>query len=247
MAEPMRLQKYLAHCGVASRRAAEGLIVAGRVAVNGLSVQTLGSTVTPGQDTVTLDGKPVVSQEEPVYIMLHKPRGYVTTVSDELGRKTVMELLPEDIGRVYPVGRLDFDTEGLLLLTNDGALTHRLTHPSHEVSKTYLTKVRGIPSPEALKALRTGVILDGRKTHPAEVLVKHRDTNTAVLSITIHEGRNRQVRNMCAAVGHKVVYLRRVAEGSLRLGDLAVGNWRYLTPEEVHTLGGNAHADDKKN
>lgn len=247
MTEPMRLQKYLAACGIASRRAAEELIADGRVTVNGEVIKTAGVKITPGKDRVSLDGKPVETAEKPVYIMLNKPRGYVTTVRDEQGRKTVMELLPEELGRIYPVGRLDLDTEGLLLLTNDGAFTHRLTHPSHEISKTYLAKVRGVPSPEALKALRTGVMLEGRKTHPAQVLVKHKEADSAVLIITIHEGRNRQVRNMCASVGHKVVFLRRIAEGSLRLGDLPVGAWRHLTPDEVTHLGGKPHADNKKN
>ncbi|MBE7022351.1 MAG: rRNA pseudouridine synthase [Ruminococcaceae bacterium] len=244
MPEPMRLQKYLAQCGIASRRAAEELIALGRVTVNGKVICTAGEKIIPGRDMVTVDGKPVRSAEKPVYIMLNKPRGYVTTVRDEQGRKTVMDLLPAELGRIYPVGRLDFDTEGLLLLTNDGNFTHRLTHPSHEISKTYLVKILGLPSPEALKALRTGVMLEGRKTHPAEVLVKHREIGSAVLVITIHEGRNRQVRKMCAAVGHKVVFLRRIAEGSVRLGDLPIGAWRHLTADEVTGLGGNPHADN---
>ena len=243
MAQAMRLQKYLAQCGVASRRAAEDMIARGLVSVNGRVITTAGVKIDPDRDSVTVNGKLIKQAEELVYIMLNKPRGYVTTVRDDRERKTVMELIPEELGRVYPVGRLDYDTEGLLLLTNDGAFTHRLTHPSHEISKTYLVKVSGIPSPEALRVLRTGVMLEGRKTYPAEVLVKRREANYAFLLITISEGRNRQVRKMCAAVGHKVVFLRRVAEGPLRLGDLPLGAWRHLTPEEVQSLGGNKRAE----
>jgi len=238
MAEPMRLQKFLAQCGVASRRAAEGLIADGHVLVNGKIMCELGTKIDPDSDNVTVHGKPVSLQTQSVYIMLNKPRGYVTTVKDEQGRPTVMDLLPKELGRIYPVGRLDFDTEGLLLLTNDGSFTQRLTHPSHEVSKTYLAKVRGTPSDKALKSLRTGVVIDGKKTHPAEVLVKKNDDRCTLLSITIHEGRNRQVRKMCASIGHPVVFLRRISEGSLRLGDLPTGSWRHLTDDEVRNLGG---------
>lgn len=243
MAEPMRLQKYLAQCGVASRRSAEGLIVDGHVCVNGKTVCELGTKIDPEADCVTVHGKPVSLQNKCVYIMLNKPRGYVTTVKDEQGRQTVIDLLPEELGRIYPVGRLDFDTEGLLLLTNDGDFTQMLTHPSHEVSKTYLAKVRGVPSDAALKALRTGVMIDGKKTHPAEVLVKKSDAGSTMLSITIHEGRNRQVRKMCSSVGHPVVFLRRIAEGSLRLGSLPTGSWRHLTEDEVRSLGGKPHVN----
>ncbi|MBE7009908.1 MAG: rRNA pseudouridine synthase [Ruminococcaceae bacterium] len=243
----MRLQKFLALCGITSRRAAEEIISSGRVTVNDAVVSTLGIKIDPEQDAVTVDGKPVFLQTQHVYIMLNKPRGYITTVHDEQGRPTVMDLLPAELGRIYPIGRLDYDTEGLLLLTNDGDFTQRLTHPSHEVSKTYLAKVRGVPDDRALKQLRTGVLVDGRKTHPAQVLVKHKNETSTVLAITIHEGRNRQVRKMCNAIGHPVVFLRRIAEGSLRLGDLPVGSFRHLTADEVRTLGGKLHADHKKN
>lgn len=244
MAEEMRLQKYLALCGVASRRAAEEWIAQGRVSVNGAVVQTPGTKVDPRQDVVLADGKRVLPQEGKVYVMLHKPRGVITSAKDNFNRKTVLDLLPPELGRLYPVGRLDYDTEGLLLLTNDGDFTYRLTHPRHEVLKTYLATVAGIPSPEALSALRRGVVIDGRKTHPAEVLVKKRGEKSTCLSITIHEGRNRQVRKMCASVGHSVISLKRIAEGSLRLGQLPVGAWRYLTQQEIRSLGGYSDADD---
>ncbi|MGN1059256.1 MAG: pseudouridine synthase [Clostridia bacterium] len=243
MAEEMRLQKYLALCGVASRRAAEELMAQGRVFVNGKPVLTPGAKINPDADRVSVDGKPVALPEEKVYIMLNKPRGYVTTAKDNFGRKTVLDLVPPELGRLYPVGRLDYDTHGLLLLTNDGDFTYRLTHPSHEISKTYLATVAGVPSEQALDALRRGVVIDGRRTHPAKVTVKGADAENTRLLITIHEGRNRQVRKMCAAVGHAVVSLCRVAEGSLRLGELPSGSWRHLTEKEIELLGGSTHAD----
>ncbi len=238
MAELLRLQKYIAICGVASRRAAEELITAGVVTVNGTTVTTLGSKVDPAKDHVTVNGKLITPQEEKVYIMLNKPRGYVTTAKDNFNRKTVLDLIPASLGRLHPVGRLDYDSEGLLLLTNDGDLTYRLTHPSHEITKSYLTLVQGSPDDNALRALRTGVVIDGRKTMPAQVIVKRSDPERTVLLITISEGRNRQVRKMCETVGHQVLRLRRVAEGSLRLGDLESGTWRHLTKEELTRLGG---------
>ncbi len=238
MVKEMRLQKYLALCGVASRRTAENMITEGRVSVNGSVITTLGVKIIPGKDVVVVDKKIVHIVENKVYIMLNKPKGYVTTVKDNFDRKTVLDLIPASLGRVYPVGRLDYDTEGLLLLTNDGDFTYRLTHPSQEISKTYLAVVQGVPNAEALSALRKGVVIDGRKTDPAQVILKKKNEISALLQITIHEGRNRQVRKMCEAVGHQVVKLRRIAEGPLRLGDLPLGSFRHLTEAEIASLGG---------
>ena len=238
MAEEMRLQKFIALCGIASRRAAEDMIINGRISVNGAIIRELGSKVNPDTDIVSIDGKTITAPEPKVYLILNKPKGYVTTLKDNFNRHTVLELIPPDLGRLYPVGRLDYDTEGLLLMTNDGDLTYRLTHPSHEISKTYLAVVSGIPSEDALSALRRGVVIDGRKTHPAQVILKKKNEKNALLQITIHEGRNRQVRKMCEAVGHAVLKLRRVAEGPLRLGDLPIGSFRHLTEAEVANLGG---------
>ncbi len=238
MAEEMRLQKYLALCGVASRRAAEAMMVEGRVSVNGRLAQTPGIKVNPETDQVTVDGKPVTPLQKNVYIMLNKPVGYVSTAKDNFNRPTVLDLVPDTFGRLYPVGRLDYDSEGLLLLTNDGDLTYRLTHPGHEVSKTYAALVAGTPSTEALNALRHGVMIDGQMTHPAQVSVKTKGAKNTCLHITIHEGRNRQVRKMCAAIGHAVVTLSRIAEGPLKLGDLPLGDWRLLTEEEIKALEG---------
>ena len=247
MAELERLQKYLARCGVASRRAAEEMILAGRISVNGKIVNILGTKINPEKDKVTLDGKAVSLAQKHVYVMLNKPRGYVTTAKDNFDRKTVLDLIPKNLGRLFPVGRLDYDSEGLLLLTNDGDLTFRLTHPSHEVTNSYLALVTGIPDENALNTLRNGVLLEGRKTLPAKVSLKRQDADKSVLLITISEGRNRQVRKMCSLVGHEVLRLRRVAEGPIQLGNLESGAWRHLTEKEILALGGNTNADNKKN
>jgi len=243
MAELMRLQKYMALCGVASRRAAEDMITAGKVCVNGKTVTELGTKIDAETDAVTVNGKAIIPPQKNVYVMLNKPKGYVTTAKDNFNRKTVLDLIPEELGRVFPVGRLDYDSEGLLLLTNDGDLTYRLTHPSHEITKSYLVLVAGVPSEEALTALRLGVIIDGRKTMPAKAELKRTEAEKSVLRITISEGRNRQVRKMCASVGHEVLRLRRVAEGPLSLGDLKSGAWRYLTEKEIMALRGKTNAD----
>ena len=225
-----RLQKILSARGVASRRAAEAMIESGRVAVNGVTA-VLGQSADPDMDQITVDGKPLPSAENNVYILLHKPRGYVTTLSDEKCRKTVVELVADCGIRVYPVGRLDMDSEGLLLLTNDGEFANRLMHPKHEVEKTYLTWVSDC-SESSLELLKRPIELDGYRIRAPKLrLVK-----PGLLEITIHEGRNRQVRRMCEAAGMKVTRLKRVREGSLALGDLPLGAWRYLTEEEVKRL-----------
>jgi 23S rRNA pseudouridine2605 synthase len=232
----IRLQKYLAEAGVASRRSCEQLILDGRVQVNGTVVTQLGTKVVPEKDEITLDGKLVLLEEGKQYLLLYKPVGVLSSVSDDRGRKTVIDLLPGVAERVYPVGRLDYDTEGLLLLTNDGALTNLLIHPRHEIKKTYLATIEGTPSAEDLHQLTKGILLSDGMTAPAKVkLAKSRGAHT-LLEITIHEGRNRQVRRMCAAIGHPVQALKRVQMGPITLGDLQVGQWRHLTAAEVAAL-----------
>jgi len=229
-----RLQKLLSAAGVCSRRASENYINEGRVTINGVPAQ-LGQKADPERDDIRVDGVLLNERPVPTYLMLNKPRGYVTTMSDEQGRPTVAELV-EDAGiRVYPVGRLDLDSEGLLLLTNDGELTQHLLHPSHEVSKTYHVTVAGPVSGAAAKlaAIRD---LRGEPIRPAQVRVLWQGEKTAEFAITIHEGKNRQIRRMCARCDLKVKRLRRVQEHTLELGDLASGSWRYLTQAEVAAL-----------
>lgn len=229
-----RLQKLLSAAGLCSRRTAESYITAGRVTVNGVPA-VLGQRADPRRDEICVDGRSLALEAEPVCLMLNKPRGYVTTLSDEKGRRTAADLVRDCGVRVYPVGRLDLDSEGLLLMTNDGDLTQRLTHPSHEVSKTYRVTVSGETAGAAVRL--SGVReLDGEPIRPARAEVLRENGETAVLEVTIHEGKNRQVRRMCAACGLKVRRLRRVREHTLELGDLPVGRWRYLTEEEVKAL-----------
>lgn len=229
-----RLQKILSARGVASRRKAEELILAGRVSCNG-DICQLGDSADPDTDTILVDGKPLPSQREYIYIMLHKPRGYVTTLSDEKGRKNAAQLVADCGTRVYPVGRLDMDSEGLLLFTNDGDFANLLMHPKHEVNKTYRVTVTGYTD-EALQRLKQPVTLDGYTIRPPRVLLQRQPGEKAELLVTIHEGRNRQVRRMCDIAGMKVVRLVRIAEGSLELGNLPLGKWRYLTDAEVAAL-----------
>ena len=229
-----RLQKWIAARGVASRRAVETMIREGRVQVNGAPA-SLGMCVGPG-DEVRIDGRPVQERPPMRYLMLHKPRGYVTTLSDERGRPTVAQLVAGCGERVYPVGRLDKDTEGLLLLTNDGALTQRLTHPAHEVDKVYELRVKDYTD-AGLARLREPMTLDGHRLRPAQVQLLEVGDGRARLRMTIHEGRNRQVRRMCQQAGMTVLRLRRVAEGPLQLGALPPGKWRELTAAERRALG----------
>ncbi len=229
-----RLQKILSAAGVCSRRAAEGYLTSGRITVNGELAQ-LGQQADPETDDIRVDGVPLDREPEAVYLMLNKPRGYVTTVSDEQGRKTVMDLLTGVHTRIYPVGRLDRDSEGLLLLTNDGALTQRLLHPSHEVSKEYHVTVSG-PVEHAAENLRRIRDVAGMAIRPAEVQMLRREGNRAELRIVIHEGRNRQIRRMCARCGLEVLRLQRVREHCLELGTLPLGQWRYLTAAEIAAL-----------
>lgn len=240
MPGPIRLQKLLSSAGVSSRRAAEQLILERRVTVNGEVVATLGSKADPAHDEVRVDGRRVRVALRSRYLVLNKPRGYVTTLKDPQGRKTVMDLLTGVREYVYPVGRLDYDSEGLLLLTSDGDLAARLMHPRHAVERVYEAIVAGIPSDEALETLRSGMTIDGRRTLPAQVrrgatLGKRAHASTK-LTITLREGRNRQVRRMCAAIGHPVRELARVRMGPITLGQLPPGRWRDLTVEEVTRL-----------
>ena len=233
----MRLQKYMAMFCVAARRKCEEMIAAGRVTVNGRVITEMGTQVEE-QDEVLVDGVRITPEEEKRYVLYHKPAGEVTTVSDEKGRETVMDRFRDFPVRLYPVGRLDYDSEGLLLLTNDGALAQRLTHPSCEVDKVYLARVTGNPSNEAIDRLRRGVYMEGdeRRTYPADVRVVRDESLFSDILVTIHEGRNRQVRRMFDAVGHKVLLLRRVRFGPLELGSLRRGEWRELTAQEVEQL-----------
>ncbi len=229
-----RLQKILSARGVASRRKAEEWILAGRVTVNG-SVAGLGDMADPDSDEILVDGNPLPSTQTHVYILLNKPRGFVTTLSDEKGRPNVSQLVADCPVRVYPVGRLDMDSEGLLLLTNDGELTNRLTHPKHEVEKTYLVWATGYTE-GAEERLKQPITLDGYTIRPPKVRLLEAQRGQAKLLVTIHEGRNRQVRRMCEAAGMHVTRLRRIGEGALRLGDLPKGKWRYLTAKEMEKL-----------
>ena len=231
----LRLQKYLADSGVASRRHAEDMIAAGRVSVNGQTVTEPGTQVEEG-DRVAVDGQTVRPVSEYRYILYHKPAGEVTTVSDPEGRKTVLSHFDRLGVRLYPVGRLDYDSEGLLLLTNDGELTNRLLHPRQEVDKTYVARVNGAPTLEQIRQLRDGVMLDGRKTSRAKIRVTRQEADCTYVTVTIHEGRNRQVRRMFEAIGLKVTALKRVGFGPLTLGSLRRGEWRDLTAQEIEQL-----------
>ena len=229
-----RIQKILSQRGVASRRQAEQMILAGRVTCNG-QLCSLGQTADPDVDEIMVDGKPLPSAGSSVYIMLNKPKGYVTTLSDEKGRKTVADLVSDAGLRVYPVGRLDIDSDGLLIMTNDGELTYALTHPSHEVEKTYIAEVKGNISGN-IDRLGKPMLIDGYRIKPARVKVLEEHNNGGKIEVVIHEGRNRQVRKMCALCGLTVKRLHRIAMGSLNIGNLPYGKWRYLSENEVAYL-----------
>ena len=232
-----RLQKLIARAGVCSRRTAETLLTAGRVTVNGVAAH-LGDKADAETDVIAIDGTAVTFAEPSVYLMLNKPRGYVTTLRDELGRATAAELVADCGVRVFPVGRLDKDSEGLLLFTNDGALMQAMTHPSHQVDKTYEVTVTG-QMEGAADRLSAVTELDGEPIVPAQVEIMERREGQALLRVTIHQGKNRQIRRMCAQVGMQVTRLRRVSEDALTLGDLKPGQWRYLTDAEVAALKGS--------
>lgn len=239
MGEIVRLQKYIAMSGTASRRTAETMIADGRVQVNGKTVTEQGIKVEIGADSVAVDGVPLQIKNKKYYIMLNKPAGYVTTVKDQFERPTVTDLVKQDISaRIFPVGRLDYDTEGLLLLTNDGDFTYRVTHPKFHMDKTYLAIVKGVLSVNSLNKLRRGVKIDGFITSPAEVEIIDTEEGRYAVRITIHEGKNRQVRKMFEAVGCTVTALRREKIGTVELGNLPIGRWRHLTSHEVNYLMG---------
>jgi 23S rRNA pseudouridine2605 synthase len=231
-----RLQKIISAAGITSRRAAEELIREGRVRVNGKVVTELGTKADATKDHIKVDGKLINPKQPPTYIMLNKPVGFVTTMSDPEGRRTVQDLLKGIKVRVYPVGRLDYNTEGLLLMTNDGDFAHLITHPKHEFPKTYLTKVKGVVEESQIDNLEKGIYLDDGKTAPAKIKKIRKEEANSWLEITIHEGRKRQVRRMFDRVGHSVIKLKRIRTGNLSLGDLPEGSYRYLTPVEVQAL-----------
>lgn len=240
----IRLQKLLADCGVASRRKSEELIAAGVVKVNGKKAK-IGDKVDPYNDKVVVSGKKVTTATKPkyFYIMLHKPRGYVTTMSDERGRKCVAELVRDIPARIYPVGRLDRDSEGLLLMTNDGDFANRIMHPTKHVYKVYRVTVRPGITEDQLTNMCVGMLIDGKKTAPAGVKVISRQEGRCVLEITLHEGRNRQIRKMCKELGIEVARLKRIAIGQLKLGMLRPGKWRAISQEEVKRLLANPNSE----
>lgn len=239
MGETVRLQKYIAMSGLASRRAAEAMIEEGRVSVNGKMVTEQGIKIEIGADDVAVDGEILKLKNKKYYIMLNKPVGYVSTVSDQFDRPTVVDLVKKDLGnvRVFPVGRLDYDTEGLLLLTNDGDFTYEVTHPKFNMDKTYIAAVKGGMTVSGMNKLRNGVYIDdGFKTSPAQAEIIDAYDGHTYVKITIHEGKNRQVRKMFEAVGNTVVGLRRIKIGNVELGNLPLGRWRHLTSHEVNYL-----------
>lgn len=236
----MRINKYIASCGVASRRKAEEIILQGRVKVNGKTVEELSFSVDEDNDIVEIDNEQIGLDEKKVYIVLNKPEGYITTVKDQFDRSSVLDLVKDIKERIYPIGRLDYETSGLLILTNDGDLTYTLTHPKHEVDKTYMAIVKGIPTPEQMKEFESGLYIEDYKTAPAKIKIvkKDEEKNYAICQIKIHEGRNRQVRKMCRAINHPVMRLRRVAMGKITLKETEIGKYRYLTDEEIQYLKG---------
>lgn len=241
----VRLQKYMADLGIASRRKSEQMIADGMVKVNGRTA-AIGDKVNPKRDKVTVRGRKIAAgaKAKRYYIMLNKPRGYVTTMSDEMGRKCVAELVKDIPARIYPVGRLDRDSEGLLLMTNDGEFTNRVTHPSKHVYKVYRVTVRPAINEEQLVEMSSGMVIDGKKTAPAEVRVVQREEGRCVLEIILREGRNRQIRKMCEQLGLEVPRLKRIAVGQVKLGGLKSGAWRELTKDEVHRLQANSNTTE---
>ncbi|TQI65679.1 pseudouridine synthase [Clostridium sp. KNHs216] len=242
MAKDVRLQKMLADCGVASRRKAEEMISAGEVKVNGVTAK-IGDKVDPKKDKVSVNGRLLDTHVKPVYLMLNKPRGFITTMSDEMDRKCVAELIKDVPERIYPVGRLDRESEGLLLMTNDGEFANAMTHPSLHIPKTYRVTVHPSISEDQLTQIAVGIVIDGRKTAPAKVNVLSQEAGRVVLEIVLYEGRNRQIRKMCEQLGLEVARLKRIAVGPVKLGMLQPGTWRLLTSEEVKKLTAGAKAD----
>ena len=234
----MRINKYIALCGVASRRKAEELILAGRVTVNDEVMTELSYKVDEENDIVKVDDKLIKEENKLVYILLNKPEGYITTVKDQFDRPSVLDLVSDIKERVYPIGRLDYETSGLWLLTNDGDLTYKLTHPKHEVDKTYVARVKGKLTKEEIERFKTGLKIEDYTTAPAKLKVIKYDEqrDSSLLEIKIHEGKNRQVRKMCKAINHPVLRLRRSAMGKIKIGDCEIGKYRYLTEDEIKYL-----------
>ncbi|MCC5909866.1 MAG: rRNA pseudouridine synthase [Clostridiaceae bacterium] len=231
----MRLQKFLASCGIASRRKSEEIIKSGIVEVNGEVITEMGYKIDPEKDKITVKGAEINQESEFIYVLLNKPIGYITTVSDQFKRKKVTDLINSPY-RLFPVGRLDYNTSGLLILTNDGELTYKLTHPKFKVEKVYIAKVEGRLQPKEIQDFETGLQIEDYVTSPAKLKVIKEDTKSSILQIKIKEGRNRQVRKMCAAIGHPVLQLKRVAIGDLRIEGVEIGKWRYLSNKEIQYL-----------
>ncbi len=232
----MRLQKYIALCGVASRRKAEALIAEGKIQVNGITVYEMGVKIDPEKDRVSFNGKDIQPESEKQYILLNKPTGYVTTMKDQFDRPTVTDLVADIAERVYPVGRLDYNTSGLLIMTNDGDFANQIMHPSRHVDKTYIAKVKGVLEFSSLMRLREGIDIGNYTTAPAQVDVMKKHMDYTIVEITIHEGKNRQIRRMFDAVDHPVLSLKRISIGKIALGDLEVGKWRHLKASELASL-----------
>lgn len=231
-----RLQKYLAECGVASRRKAEELILAGKIKVNGEVVNELGTKINPARDKVTYNNEVVKMEKSKVYILLNKPAGYISSAKDQFDNPSVLHLVKDIKVRLYPVGRLDKDTTGAIILTNDGDFSYKLTHPKHEISKTYIAEVQGVPTTEEMRTFSKGVYIDGKKTYPARIRIMKETKKNSIVEIIIHEGRNRQVKKMCEAIGHKVITLHRQAIGRINIDGVKEGRYRNLTAKEIEEL-----------
>lgn len=231
-----RLQKVMAELGVASRRKCEELILQGKVKVNNEIVKELGVKVDKLKDIIEVEGKALNNQTNKIYLMLNKPAGYITSAKDQFNRPAVLDLISGVKERIFPIGRLDYDTEGLLILTNDGELTYKITHPSHNIDKTYRALVVGKIEQKDIDSFTQGIVIDGYKTSPAKLEVIEIKNNNSLVDITIHEGRNRQVRKMCESINHGVIMLKRISIGKLKLGNLMKGHWRYLNEEELKYL-----------
>ena len=232
----MRLQKYMAHCGVGSRRKCEDMIKEGRVQINGKKVTEMGLQVDPDHDKVVVDSISLRLQEDMIYILLNKPKGTITSVSDQFNRNTVIDQIGWKGSRIYPIGRLDYNTEGLIILTNDGEMAYHMTHPKHQIEKEYMCVVSGIPDAEKIDMLRRGIDIGGFITSPAQVSYNGQEKGNAIIHIVIKEGKNRQVRRMLDAIEHPVIYLRRERIANIIMNDLKIGEWRYLTENEVDDL-----------
>ncbi len=232
----MRLQKFIAKSGIASRRKAEELIKNGKIKVNDRIITEMGVKIDPQRDIIKYNNKRLSIENEKKYIILNKPEGYITTVSDQFGRPTVMDLIKDIKERVYPVGRLDYNTSGLLLLTNDGNLTHKITHPKSQIKKTYIAKIKGIISNSKMNRFKNGIDIGGYITAPAQIKLINKKNGCSIVKIIIHEGKNRQIRRMMDKIGHPVLELKRVAIGKITLDNLPKGQWRYLTESEINYL-----------